>query len=122
MGEAREYGGHVDLARRQQRSDRDPTADEPAQLVDLALDAVDLGQDAPGSGGDRLAGLGRHDAATRALEELGSQLLLEPLDLVREGRLGDVKLLGGAGEVAMAGDRLGVDQLAKLDRSIVNHD
>jgi hypothetical protein len=33
-----------------------------------------------------------------------------------------VELVGGAGEVAVANDRLGVDELAKLDPSIVNHD
>jgi hypothetical protein len=36
--------------------------------------------------------------------------------------LRDVQLVGGAGEVAVAGDRLGVDELPELDRSIVNHD
>jgi hypothetical protein len=41
---------------------------------------------------------------------------------VGERRLGDVELLGGAGEVPVAGDRLGVDELAELDRSIVIHD
>jgi hypothetical protein len=41
---------------------------------------------------------------------------------VRERRLRDVQLLGGAGEVAVAGDRLDVPELPKLDESIVNQD
>ena len=115
-------GRHLDLAGGQQGADRDPPADEPAQLVELAADAVDLGEHAPAPGRDRLPGLGRDDAAAGALEELRAELGLEPPDLVRERRLGDVELLRGAGEVAMPGDRLGVDELAQLHRSIVNHD
>jgi hypothetical protein len=34
---------------------------------------------------------------------------------MRERRLGDMKLVGGASEVTVPGDRLGVSQLAKLD-------
>jgi hypothetical protein len=41
---------------------------------------------------------------------------------MRERRLRDVKLVGGTREMAMTGDRLGVDELAELDRSIVDHD
>ena len=83
---------------------------------------LDLGEHPSGPRGHRLAGLGRDDAAAGALEQLGAELGLEPADLVRERRLGDVKLLGRAGEMAVAGDRLGVDELAKLHRPIVNHD
>jgi hypothetical protein len=41
---------------------------------------------------------------------------------MRERRLGDVKLVRGAGEVPVPGNGLGVDELAQLDRSIVDHD
>ena len=112
--EAGEHRGHLDPAGRQQSADRDPAADQAAQLVELAAHPVDLGEHAPGPRGHRLPGLGRDDAAAGALEQLGAELGLEPADLVRERRLGDVKLLGGAGEVAVAGDRLGVDELAQL--------
>jgi len=86
------------------------------------VDAVDLGEHAPRARRDRLAGLGRRDAAARALEELGAELGLEPANLVRERRLGDVELLGGAGEVPVAGDRLGIDQLPEFDRLMINRD
>ncbi len=77
-------------------------------------DALDLGEDAPRPLGDRLAGVGSDDAPARALEELDAELVLEPAHLVRERRLGDVELLGGAGEVAMPGDGLDVPELAQL--------
>ena len=62
-------------------------------------------------------------AAAGALEQLGAELGLEPADLVRQRRLRDVELLGGAREVAMAGDGLDVYELAQLHRRlIVYHD
>ena len=91
----------------------------PAELVDLAAGALDLGEDAAGARREQLAGGGRHDASRCALEQLGAELRLELPDLMRERRLGDVELLGRAGEVAVAGDRLGVAELTNLhlDRS-----
>ena len=108
--------GDLDAARRQQRADRDPPADEAAQLVEVAAHALELAEDAPRPLRDGLPGLGRDDAAAGALEQLGAELGLEPPDLVRERRLRDVKLLRRAGEVAMAGHRLGVHELAQLHR------
>ena len=57
------------------------------------------------------AGLGRAHAAARALEQRRPQLQLELPDLMRQRRLGDVELLRGACEVAVAGDRLDGSQL-----------
>ena len=95
----------------------------PRSSVDLVAHAVELGDHPPRPGGDRLPGLGRRDPPAGALEELGAELGLEPADLVRERRLRDVQLLGGAGEVAMAGDGLDVGELAQLHRRlIVYHD
>ena len=111
-GEPGEQAGHVELARGQQGADRDPAADEALELVDLVAHAVNLGEHAPRARGDRLPRLGRRDAAARALEELGAELGLEPADLVRERGLGDVELLGRAGEVAVAGDRVDISELA----------
>ena len=48
---------------------------------------------------------------------------LEAADLVGEGRLGDVQLLGGPGEMAVSRHGLDVSELANLHaRSIVFHD
>jgi hypothetical protein len=50
------------------------------------------------------------------VQELDSELVLQSSHLMRERRLGDVKLVGGTGEVAVADDRFEVAQLAKFHR------
>ena len=114
LAKAREQQRHVYLARGKQGADRDPPRDEPLDLVDVALDALDLGEDPPRTLGDRAPGVGGDDAAAGALEELDAQLGLEPAHLVRERGLRDVQLLRGAGEVAMPVDGLDVPELAQL--------
>ena len=57
-----------------------------------------LGQDALGVRQQRAARLGRHDAAPDAHEERHAELALEPADLLRERRLGQVQHLGGGAE------------------------
>ena len=87
---------------------------DAAKLVDLLRGGVDFREDAAGARGDRRpASVGRH-AAARALEQRRAQLLLEPPDLVRERRLGEVELLGGAGEVPVARHRLHASELPEL--------
>ena len=114
LAEADQQPRHVELAGRQGRTDRDAAADEAAQLVDLLPHAVDAGEDAARAGGDGLACLGHDDRAAGALEQLGAELRFEPADLMRERRLGDVQILGGAGEVPVAGNGLDVPELAQL--------
>jgi hypothetical protein len=85
--------------------------------------AIDLIQDASGPCRNRLPRLGHGDCAAVATEQLRSDLGLEPLDLVREGGLRDVELLGRPGEVPVPGDGLDVSELTKLHGGlIVNHD
>ena len=114
LAEAGQQAGHVEVARRQQRSDPDAPAQDAAKLVHLLACAVHLGQDPPRASSDRLAGLGRADATACALEQRGAQLLLEPDDLVRQRRLRDVELVRGAREVAVPGHRLDRSKLPKL--------
>ena len=114
LAEAREQPGDVDVAGGQERADPDATAQDAAQLVDLRARAVDLREDAAGSRGDRLSCLGRGDAAARALEQRGAELLLEPPDLVRQRRLREVELLRGAREVTVPRHRLDASQLPEL--------
>ena len=111
LAEACEQARDVDIAGGHERSDPDSSAQDPAKLVDLRACAVHLGQDTAGSSGDRLACLGWGDAAARAFEKLDPQLFFEPPDLVRQRRLGDMELLGGAREVAVARHRLDASQL-----------
>ena len=122
LAEAGEQPGDVEVAGGQQRADPDAPAQHAAQLVDLGARAVDLGEDAAGARGDRLPGLGRGDAAARALEQRRAELLLEPADLVRQRRLGDVELLRGAREVAVPRHRLHARSCRSSTRSIVDHD
>jgi hypothetical protein len=116
LAEARQQPGDVELARRQERSDPDPPAQDPAQLVDLLACAVHLGKDAASTNSDALPRLRRADATARALEQRRPQLVFKPADLVRQRRLGDVKLFRGAREVPVAGHRLDGSQLPKLHR------
>ncbi len=85
----------------------------------LAAKRIGLGKGRTGVPHGHLARLGQLDGAGRAAKELDAQLALEPAHLGREGGLGDVELLGGPGEVAMARDRLEVSELAKLHSLII---
>jgi hypothetical protein len=67
--------------------------------------AVDRGEDRARACEQHLAGGRKLDAARRAVQERHAELGLEPPDLLRERRLGDVQALGGAAEVALLGDR-----------------
>ena len=114
LAELGEHLGEVVRTGRVHAADPDLAAHEPGQLLQLAVQAVDLAQDALGVAEDHLA-LGRDlDRAAGAPEDLDAELLLEPPDLLRDGRLREVQLLGGLGEGAVArhgGDRAQVSEL-----------
>src|SRR4051794_8240162 len=70
------------------------------KLVD-AVGGVFDGAEAPGGVlGEGAAGLGEHDAAAGADEEVGAERVLEPSDLVCDCRLRDAQRGGGSGERA----------------------
>ena len=106
--------GDVEVTGGPQRPDPDAPAHDAAELVDFLACGVDFGEDAAGSRGDHQPGVGRGHAAARALEQRRAQLLLEPLDLVRQRRLGEMELLRGAREVPMPRHRLDASELPKL--------
>ena len=114
MTELGEQCRHVDRPRRKQRAHRDPSFDQAPEVVDLLPRALHLREHTPRPGGHGLTGLGGNDRPARPGEELGAQLGLEPPDLVRQGRLRDVELLGRTGEVAVPLDGLDVPQLAQF--------
>ena len=122
LAEAREQPGNVDVAGGLERADPDAPTPNAAKLVDLRSRILDLGQDATRPGGKRGSGFGRDDATAGAFEERRTQLLLETTDLVGERRLGDVELIGGAREMAMAGYRLDTSQLPELHTTMIQSD
>ena len=76
----------------------------------LRGDGVERGQGGVDPGQDGRAEDGGAGAARIALEQPGSEDLLQAADGVGQRRLGDVVLPGGRAEGAGAGDRLGVAQ------------
>ena len=67
-----------------------------------------------GLGQERLAGGGQPNTRRQTLQQRAAELVLEALDLLRERRLRDEQLLGGARERAFVGDRQQVLQLSKV--------
>jgi len=62
------------------------------------------------------ARVGQADAAAKTVEEPRAQLLLEARNLLRQRRLRDVAMLGGAGETAGIGDGAEVAKLMQFHR------
>jgi hypothetical protein len=60
------------------------------------------------------AGDGEMDGALGALKELGAELALEHLVLLRQGRLGDAEALCRAAEVKLFGQHDQIPELTKL--------
>jgi hypothetical protein len=65
------------------------------------------------------AGLGRLDAASRAVEELRAEALLERAHLQRDGRLGDSEPLGGLREAAALDDGAERCELPRVHKHIL---
>ena len=107
---------HVDRSHRVHRADRHVAGPDAGQRLHLRVGGVDLGQDPPGAGDERLTRLGDRHAPGRPLDQGEPDLLLEPADLLRERGLGDVLARGGPGEVLLVGERHEVAQLAKLHK------
>jgi hypothetical protein len=82
LAEAGQQPGDVEVARRHDRSDPDPPAQDAAQLVHLLACTVHFGEDASSPSGDCQPRLRWADAAAGALEQRRAQLLLEAPDLV----------------------------------------
>jgi hypothetical protein len=61
---------------------------------------VDLTRHPPGDLQERLSGRGEPHLAGRPVEELDAQLVLEPANVLGEGRLGDVHPFRGPAEVS----------------------
>ena len=91
----------------------------PRSASSSASAALQLRQDPPRPRDQQLPGLGDRHPARRPLDERDADLLLEPADLLRQRRLGDVLTLGGAGEVALVGERDEVFELSQIHKQIL---
>ena len=80
----------------------------------MSTDVVGLAEQDPGPLDDLLAGVGQHDVAGVALDELDAELALELLDLGRQRGLADEAGLGGAAEVAVVGHGDEVVEVAQV--------
>ena len=102
-----EVGEHAEQVVRAGRVDAaDPqlAAQQAGELLELGVQAVDLGEHALRVAEDDAALGGELDLPARAPEDLDAELGLEPPDLLRDRRLGEVQLLGGLRERPVAGD------------------
>src|SRR5512140_2061483 len=72
-------------------------------------------QDAPRPRDDLLAGLRQGHVLRLAFDELHPQVLLQLLELCRQGRLADEALLGRTAEMPRIGHRYQVAQVFQLD-------
>ena len=66
------------------------------------MHGLGVGEHPPGQGQERLACHRERAAAAGAGEQFGAEVLLERADLAAQRRLGQVQMLGGAGEVSQA--------------------
>jgi hypothetical protein len=77
-------------------AERQPPALDALQRIERFLRFAQLLGDAPRMARDFLAGLGEENLLADHLGERQAGLLLELFDLHRDGRLGQMQLLGGA--------------------------
>ena len=109
----------VDRTHRVHHADRHASRLHPAERLELRAGRVDLGEDPPRAGNEILAGVRDRDASRRPVDERQPDLLLEPADLLRQRRLGDVLPRCGPREVTLVGKRDQVSQLAKFHKQSV---
>ena len=80
--EAHEQSGQVDAARGQHSAHHEAPAQEPAQLVELASQRLDLGEDPRRARERDVPGIRQLDPPACADEEVDPKLALEPLHLL----------------------------------------
>ena len=89
---------------------------DAGERLHLRAGGVDLGQDPASAGDKRPARLGDRDFARGPLDQGQAHLLLEPADLLRQRRLGDVLARRGPCEVLLVSERDEVAQLSKFHK------
>jgi len=97
-------------------ANRHRTADGILLLDYVAASRLEFAQDAAGAGEKYFTDFGEANGAAETVEEAGAEFVFEFEDLLRERRLRDVGLLGGAGEGAGIGDSAEVAELVEFHR------
>ena len=98
--ERAEHLGDEADAQRGGRAEPHPAALEAGEFGEFAPDRFSVGEHAAGERQQRFARGRQRAAAAGPVEQLGAEILLERGDLAAQRGLGEVQLLGGAGEVA----------------------
>ena len=114
--EHRQRERHVHRSHRVHRADGHVAGPDAGERLHLRLGGVDLGQDPARARHERLARLGDRDPPGGPLHQGEADLLLEPADLLRERRLGDVLARRGPREVLLVGERDEVAQLPEFHK------
>ena len=102
--EALQHGRQHVRAHRRRGAQRQPSRAGRAQVGQRLATVVDRLHGALGARQEHAPGVGQPHAAAGAHEERLAELLFERLDARGQRRLGDVQRLGGAADVAGAGD------------------
>jgi len=92
----------------------DGTAERIFLLDDIAAGGFEFTEHGAGARKKSLADIGEADGAAETVEEAGAEFVFELEDLLGKRGLGDVGLLGGAGEGAGFGDRAEVAKLMEF--------
>ena len=102
---------NVNGAHRVHGADHHVPAAHPGERLHLGGRGVDLGQDPPRAGHQRPPCLGHRHPPRGPLDQGQTDLLLEPVDLLGERRLGDVRARRGSREMPLVGEG---DEVAQL--------
>ena len=92
------------------------TADDAAQLVDVAAQPGEILQGGACVAQHQLPGIGEPHAVRSPLEQWRAEIVLELQDLPIDGRRRDMKPLRGSANRAVLGDRLEVPQHRRMHR------
>ena len=110
--------GHEAHAQGRGRTQPNPALLQARELIHVTADRLGVGEHALRRRQQRRPGIGERDVTMRAVEELGSELLLQRRDLSRQGGLGQVERRGGFREMAGGGHLGEASQLFEVhDRS-----
>ena len=114
--EHRQRQRDVDRPHGVHRADVDAPALHPLEGRELGRRRFDFHEDSPRACDQQPAGVGDRHLAGGPFDERHPELLLEPLDLLRERRLCDVFSRRRAREMALVGERDQVPELPKIHK------